>query len=331
MKRLITLFFVILIAGCAMAQKNYDFSAECESGQTLYYEITSSAKPYTVEVVSELNNRLKHYNTYPTGNIIIPQYVTYNGEKYSVTRIGIGAFGGCSGLTSITIPNSVTIIGDRAFSGCTGLTSIIIPESVTSIKNDAFAECSGLSSISIPNSVTSIGSTVFNNTAWYNTQPDGILILDGWCVGYKGVEPTGSLTIQEGIKGIANRAFIECSQLTSISIPNTTKIIGEETFYNCSKLTSISIPNSVTSIGERAFSRCNGLISVTIPKSVTNIGEWAFGNVLNVIYDGNAKGRPWGARTVNGIIDDGFVFSDSKKQILSHILATKPTLQFLIQ
>src|SRR5699024_9933002 len=75
----------------------------------------------------------------------------------SVTSIGDSAYSGCSGLTSITIPKSVTSIGDSAFSGCSGLTSVTIPESVTSIEKGAFSGCSGLTRIAIPKSVTSIG------------------------------------------------------------------------------------------------------------------------------------------------------------------------------
>ena len=79
----------------------------------------------------------------------------------SVTIIGNGAFQDCTGLTSVTIPDSVTSIGDRAFSGCTGLTSITIPDGVTSIGEDAFRGCSGLTSVTIPDSVTSIGAGAF--------------------------------------------------------------------------------------------------------------------------------------------------------------------------
>jgi hypothetical protein len=57
------------------------------------------------------------YNSY-SGDVTIPETVTYNGKPYAVTSIGGMAFYGCSGLTSITIPNSVTSIGDFAFSGC---------------------------------------------------------------------------------------------------------------------------------------------------------------------------------------------------------------------
>ena len=70
---------------------------------------------------------------------------------------------GCSGLTSITIPNSVTSIGEWVFSDCSSLTSITIPNSVTSIGNVAFSGCSSLTSITIPNSVTSIGESAFKN------------------------------------------------------------------------------------------------------------------------------------------------------------------------
>ena len=78
-----------------------------------------------------------------------------------MTSIGVWAFRGCSGLTSVTIPNSVTAIGYRAFYGCSGLTSVTIPNSVTSIGVWAFRGCSGLTSVTFGNSVTYIGSDAF--------------------------------------------------------------------------------------------------------------------------------------------------------------------------
>ena len=77
-------------------------------------------------------------------------------------NIGDWAFFNCSGLTSVTIPDSVTSIGKRAFIGCSSLTSITIPDSVVSIGEQAFRGCSGLTSVTIPDSVTSIGWSAFS-------------------------------------------------------------------------------------------------------------------------------------------------------------------------
>ena len=78
-----------------------------------------------------------------------------------MTSIGNFAFDGCSGLTSVTIPNSVTSIRSEAFRGCSNLTSVTIPNSVTRIGSHTFYQCSGLTSVTIPNSVTSIEDYAF--------------------------------------------------------------------------------------------------------------------------------------------------------------------------
>ena len=173
------------------------------------------------------------------------------------------------------------------------LTSVTIPNSVTSIGKYAFSNCKGLTSVTIGNSVTSIGEYAFSN-----------------CTGLT------SVTIGNSVTSIGDYAFSNCTGLTSVTIPNSVTSIGEYAFYNCTGLTSVTIPNSVTSIGESAFENCKGLTSITIPNSVTSIGNQAFYGVPNIVYNGTAKGSPWGAKNVNGYVDGYFVYADATKTTL---------------
>ena len=93
---------------------------------------------------------------------------------------------------------------------------------------------------------------------------------------FKNCSNLTSITIPNSVKTIGGCAFINCSNLISVNISNGVKEIGESVFSGCSSLTSIEIPNSVTSIGKFAFNGCSGMTSVIIPNSVTSIGEYAF-------------------------------------------------------
>ena len=196
-----------------------------------------------------IGNILQGYKGNLTGEISIAE-----GTKV----ISSYAFSGCSGLTSVTIPNSVTEIGASAFQDCCDLTSVTIPKSVTSIKWRTFSGCSGLHSVTIPNSVTYIDGEAFSG-----------------CSGLT------SVAIPNNVTSIEWGTFENCNGLTSVTIPNSVTSIYPYAFHSCSGLTSVTIPNSVTSIGDNAFSGCSGLTSVTIPSSVTSIGDNAFSGCNN--------------------------------------------------
>ena len=279
---------------CSITLYAHDFEVD-----GIYYYITSET-----DQIVEVVNRIKiEY----TGNVVIPETVTYCGTTYSVTSIGDYAFYKCRGLTSVTIGNSVTSIGDYAFEGCTGLTEVTIPESVILV-----------------------GYQAFYDTPFYNNQPDGVVYLGKVLYAYKGTMPKNtSINIKEGTISITHKAFNyfeNCTGLKSITIPESVTYIGDYAFgnctglttvnfyakncsimgsddypvfsgctnlttlnigenvenipryafTNCTGLTSVTIPNSVTSIGGCAFYGCSGLTSITIPNSVTSIPNHAF-------------------------------------------------------
>ena len=156
-KPLLSLIALLLSIGAWADDLNVDDTFTTDG---ITYKVTSTS-PMEVQVgIGKYNSPAIDKST--TGAMTIPASVTdSDGNNYSVTSIGEHAFDGCSGLASITIPNSVTSIGDEAFYGCSGLSSITIPNSVMTIGYAAFSDCSGLTSLTIPNSVTSIGDYAF--------------------------------------------------------------------------------------------------------------------------------------------------------------------------
>jgi hypothetical protein len=211
----------------------------------------------------------------------------------SVTSISDSAFYGCIGLTSVSIPSSVTTIESYAFFGCTGLTSVSIPSGVSNIGSLAFFGCNGLTNVAIPSSVTNIGFSAFANCASlvsvsvdaanpnYSSldgvlfnKPQTLLIA---CPAGK----SGAYTIPSGVSRIADRAFSECTKLTSVSIPSGVSLIGGGAFSGCTGLTSVSIPSSVTTIEYYAFYGCLNLTRAIFTGNAPAVDYFVFAQTAN--------------------------------------------------
>ena len=261
MKRL--LLFSALVAASVLNVFAYDFSSVAPNGQTLYYAILNSSEvsvvfpssTYTMDPY-ECSGTWTGF-AMPTGNLVIPDTVVYNGTPYRVAVIEQGAFYGCTGLTSITIPRSVTTIRALGFWNCTGVTSVFF--------NAEYCTTDGLYFTGAFEGDTNIASITFGDSVR--------IIPEFLCYGLSRLT---SATFAQAVTTIHNYAFTSCRGLTSVSLPTSITFIGDAAFSQCSGLTSVVMPSSITAIHDMAFYNCSGLTSVTLPPLVTNIGVQCF-------------------------------------------------------
>ncbi|MCI6007200.1 MAG: leucine-rich repeat protein [Ruminococcus sp.] len=251
-------------------------------------ETSGTSGSFEYSVLDDGTASIKKYIDNGSKTVDIPSTI----DGYKVTEIGLSAFEGCTGLKSVTIPNSVTEIGYCAFYGCTGLKSVIIPNSVTYIGYGVFRGCTGLTNVTIPNSVTNIslpthtfwGCTSLNNiTVDKNnknyTSVDGVLFNKNKTeiLIYPSAKGLSSYVIPSSVTEIGGGAFRGCTGLKSVTIPSNVKEIGDSAFSDCTGLTRVKFEKSsnIQALYGGTFSNCTSLTEINIPNSVKKISSRA--------------------------------------------------------
>ena len=181
----------------------------------------------------------------------------------TVTEIGKGAFRDCSRLESITIPDTVTMIGDSAFENCDNLKNVKISENLKKLGMMAFGNCDALTEIEIPKNITTVAYNEFYNP------------VRGPFTGSNSLQ---TVVFEEGMTWLPGYILAGCSGFTTVKIPETVTEIGKGAFRDCSRLESITIPDTVTMIGDSAFENCDNLKNVKISENLKKLGIMAFGN-----------------------------------------------------
>lgn len=249
--------------------KAYDFNVD-----GIYYTITSTTD-HTVQVASG--------ESFYSGDIVIPDHVTYKGVEFLVNGIQkgkcVGSYGGytelefeggaftSSAILSIVIPSTITEIGDATFAHCTRLKSISFPNTLKKITGrGAFYGTISLSEIILPESLTEVGMEAF------------------WGSGIT------SLTIGRNIEAFGSCAFRYCSKLTTINIPSIAAwcqirngddmtnplAYAKALTLNGEKVTDIVIDSSIKKISNYSFYGYEGLKSITFEKGIEYIGNFSF-------------------------------------------------------
>lgn len=192
----------------------------------LKYTVNADGKSVTVSGTSRNSKQLTIESSISDGN----------GNSYTVTKIGMGAFN--STLEEVTLPPTLDEIEDSAFFKCSSLTEITIPEGVTKIGTNAFYGCSQLTSITIP-------STIQNMDTAFPSNPK-----------------LSQVTLTNGIYRISSSAFKDCTGLTEIKIPTSVYEICSDAFNGCTGLTSVTLEKGINIINRNAFKDCTKLNDV---------------------------------------------------------------------
>lgn len=244
-----------------------------------FYSCTSLETINISDSTFKLNNMsfdsTKWLNDQPNGPVYLGSvFYTYKGTAPANSTLNL-------------VDGTKGVAGGAIMSAQSNIITLNLPDSVEYIGDFAFVGCANLSAVTIGDNVKQMGQQILNATLWYTQQSSGLIYLNNWLYGFKGTLSTGSLTIRDGIVGIAGHSLYNLSGLTSVDIPDSVRYIGAFAFYQTG-ITSMVFSDNIEYIGEYAFYGSAMAGELTIPESVESIGSYAFDttDITGVIIDG---------------------------------------------
>ena len=281
------------------------------NAQTFDHEGITYKVSGTTVIIQKASTAIGSYS----GDLVIPETVSYNGKDYTVASASATAFKGNEAITSIQLPNTMNKFIKGQFSKCTNLKKANIPTAVTAFPGNVFEYCSSLEEITIPDNITVINGSQFNGCtglkkiifegttelevdnasglqAKYtagsgDAAVDYISTLEEVVVNrpMKSVQPAknpwrGNTSIKKVTFGgnctaVFSNMFENCSSLTEINIPETVTSIAANAFAGTG-IASLDLHGGIATISSSAFQNCKSLTTVKINEGTTFIDALAF-------------------------------------------------------
>jgi hypothetical protein len=290
-KFLLTLFAMFASMVSAGA---YDFMVD-----GIYYDINEDGT--TLAIVPD-----ESYKDF-TGDLVLPDTVTYNGAKYTVTSIKNEAFKNCNGLTSVTLSSTVTTVGMMAFDHCVNLETLNIGTSFNMWGSSPFSNCKNVKTVNWNarkihpfSSYHASPLLGYSNVTTFNVGPDVEEIPENllysffslntinWNARNCANSPFATLrddikalvktvNIGDSVRSIPHSFIAGMKNVEILSIGKSVTSIGDSAFIHCANITSAVFNNNLKEIGSLAFAYCVRLSDVYIGDSVKSIGQFAFG------------------------------------------------------
>lgn len=286
----------------------------------LRYVLDTDSKKATLTGVSDTS----------VTEITIPSTISYDGVDYTlteipdntfkgnttlksvtisegVTKMGYGAFYGCSALETVVLPSTLSDMGSATDSGsgsqfwdCSSLTSVTIPEGITYLSRSMFGYCSSLKEVNLPSTMTEIGYQAFTYSGLTSIDIPENCTIDArafrYCQSLSTVNMPDSVilagtTSESDTNG---RQFEYCTALTTVTVPAATTEIPGDAFLHCTSLVNATVPEGVSTIGWASFAECSKLQNINLPSTLTTVRDWAFNSdsVLSTVnYNGTSSDK----------------------------------------